>query len=228
MRGTVLSLVLVTAGFSAALPVFEDAPVAQACSCPDCDVVRDAEVIVGGRILSWQPSEIPSPFDGAPVYLPIELDLRVDRVFKGSAPGKVEMVDFASYGNGKDTGEYQAPDRITWSGAGGACGAFDEDPRGKYIVIGFTPRYPWQANRLQVLFLGDEPSGERYEWAMARLAPLGGPYPPAAGNSAADADAATDQASNDWMFLSAIGAGFLLITLVLVLIGPVRNARHPD
>lgn len=117
------------------------------------------------------------------------------------------------------------PTQIIWTGAGGACGAFDEDPRGKYIVIGFgdTPLHPWQSNRMRVLFLGDEPSGERYERAMARLAALGGPYPPAAGNSPVTPSESQDPI--DWMFVSAIGAGVLLLTLVVLLIGPRRDQK---
>lgn len=110
MRALILGFALAVAGLAAASPVLDEVRVASACSCPDCDAVRDAEVIVAGRIVSWQPSEIPSPFGGSPVYLPIELDLKVDRVFKGSAPGTVPMVDFASYGNLKDPGDSQAPD----------------------------------------------------------------------------------------------------------------------
>jgi hypothetical protein len=111
-----------------------------------------------------------------------------------------------------------------WAGAGGACGAFDDDPTGKYIVIGFSAGslHPWQASRPNVIYLGPEPAGEQYERALVRLAALGSPLPPSVGDSP-PAQQATS--SSDWFFLSAIGAGTLLITLVLLLVAPGREPR---
>ncbi len=52
----------------------------------------------------------------------------------------------------------------------------------------------------------------------ARNAP---PAPPALGNTNA---AATDE--DDWMFVAAIGAGVLLLTLVVLLVGPRRDRKR--
>ena len=53
------------------------------------------------------------------------------------------------------------------------------------------------------------------------LAPGVQPSPPAAGDSSPDQPAGGD----DWMFVSAIVAGSLLITLLLLLAGPKREPR---
>lgn len=45
------------------------------------------------------------------------------------------------------------------------------------------------------------------------------------GATVEDGGAQRDAASNDWMFVSAIAGGCLLITLVLLLCGPQREPR---
>ncbi len=209
MRATLLSAVLL-AGLFGARPLFEPMSVVQACSCPDCDAVRDSDVIVGGRIVGWKRSDIDSPL--RPAYTPIEVSLEIDRVFKGAAPDGLTVIDLASL--------FETGGSVIWSGAGGACGAFDEDPASKYIILGFNAAasYPWQASRPSVIYLGSELSGERYEQALDRLAVLGAPRPPSVGDSPPE----DEPPSADWMLLSTIGAGFLLLTLVLVLARP-RN-----
>jgi hypothetical protein len=212
MRALVAALALLGSAVFAAVPVFEATPAAQACSCPDCDAVRDSEVIVGGRIAQWResaPSE--SVFEA---FVAIEVPLHVDRVFKGAAPADLLMRDVASLQRGSH--------QPTWIGAAGACGAFDEDPSWKYIIIGFDSG-SWGTNRLRVLYFGAEPAGSQYAGVVQALtASLGPPHPPAAGDSAPNTQPSR---SNDWMFVSAIGAGSLLITLVLLLAGPKREPR---
>ena len=47
--------------------------------------------------------------------------------------------------------------------------------------------------------------------------------PPVVGDSHVASPRVEGPSGNDWMFLSAIGGGFLLITLVLLLGGPRRE-----
>jgi hypothetical protein len=50
---------------------------------------------------------------------------------------------------------------------------------------------------------------------------LGLPYPPSVGNSPVRAS----EPSSDWLWLSAIGAGLVLLTLALLPIGPRHDRR---
>lgn len=54
-----------------------------------------------------------------------------------------------------------------------------------------------------------------------RYPSLGAPYPPSVGNS----PVLGSEASQDWLGLSAIGGGLVLLTLVLLRAGPRRLER---
>ena len=218
MRVLFPALVLLAAALFAGSPAFEPIPVANACSCPDCDGIRDSDVILGGRITGWRLSEavrFPELTDARP----LDISLEVDRVFKGTAPRDLVLYDPTSLSIYERNGERM------WMGGSGGCQAFSSDPTGAYVVVGYNT-FGVNAMRLSgplVMFRGQEPEGELYVQLMARLGErLGPPYPPAAGDSP---PAAQPDASNDWMFVSAIGAGSLLITLVLLLAGPKREPR---
>ena len=139
--------------------------------------MTDAPVIVSGRVESWHESDIPALGS----FTTIIARVRVDRVFKGAAPDTLQVVDLASLSKSPPG----------WFGASGACGNFDEDPVGKYLIIGLEPYEAdgtlVRSNRIWLLYIGDEMEGEWYERAQARLAPLGPPSPPSAGNSAGSA-----------------------------------------
>lgn len=142
-----------------------------ACSCTDCDVVRDAPVIIGGRVTGWEPTGEEHPVPGSG-FVPIVFDVAVERVYKGAAERDIRVLDYASLSD-RPAG---------WFGASGACGKFDQDPAGQYVIMGVEPAQDapgyFVGSRLWVLFLADEPDGEWYERALARL----GPYAPAAGS----------------------------------------------
>ena len=169
-----LVAVLLSAGAGAA-GALQSPQVAHACSCADCDPVADAPVIVGGWIESW--SEHPAAQFVPPGFMAITTDLRVAQVFKGQIQSTVEVVDHASLS--------VAPPG--WFGGSGACGSFDEDPKGKYVILGLSTYEPdpslMASNRIWLFYIGDAPQGEAYERALERLAPLGPPAPPAVGNS---------------------------------------------
>lgn len=210
---------MVAAALAARPPVFELVPVAHACSCPDCDVVRDSDVIISGRVVGWRVSER-QPFPERQDAVPLDVEIAVDRVFKGWAPATLVLLDPGSLSMYENNG------RKLWMGGSGGCQAFSEDPAGAYVVLGYDVD---GQNSLQlwgppILFRGAAPEGERYEQLLGILHErLGSPYPPGVG----DSPPATEPrgTSNDWMFLSAIGGALLLITLVLLLCGPKREPR---
>jgi len=103
--------------------------------------------------------------------------LSIDRVFKGLVPAELTVLDFSSYSKNPDG----------WFGSSGACGTFDEDPRGRFMIVALTPtqNHPgsYTAGLPRLFYIGDGPEGEAYEQALERLSPLGPPSPPAAGNT---------------------------------------------
>lgn len=208
-------LVLVSAVLGAAA-LFSGAPtVAHACSCSDCDVLRDYDTIVGGRVVSWSlPEGVAAPGS----YSVVNLEFRTTQVFKGDAADSLVLVDTGSY--------FANGGVVSWSGpGGGACGTLDADPTGAYFVAGLRPMPDGRFSiaRFAVVFMGPEPEGEWYHRAIARLSVLGPPRPPAAGNSGpvGHADARIDPVLLGGLFA---GGGLLLI-FVVVLIGPRRDDR---
>ena len=155
---------------------------ALACSAgPDFDPVKDSEVIVEGRLLGYEIlpdapiAELPKSDGTQDPYVPIRVDMAVTRVFKGDvAGGVIAIVDPVSLGAPLSGSEGRR-----WIGSGGACGAFDEDPTGKYAIMGLSEQDDgtYRPNRLRWLFYGDGPSGEAYQRALTRLSVL----PPSAG-----------------------------------------------
>jgi hypothetical protein len=142
---------------------------AYACSVgPDFDPVAEADSIVGGRITAWErlPTEAGTPFT------PIRVSLAVDQQFKGAIGNTIQFTDRASL--------LSSASAETWAGSSGACGAFDSDPTGQYMVLGLetTPQGDYVASLMLVFFLGPEPAGERYDQALDWLAPLSPTAPP--------------------------------------------------
>jgi hypothetical protein len=218
MRAATAAVVLLASGLFAATPVFEDVPSASACSCPDCDGIRDSDVIVGGRITRWELSDR-EPYPERIDALPLDVHLEIDQVFKGSAPRDLLLFDPSSLSAHQVNGERR------WMGGSGGCQAFDSDPQGSYVVIGYDRDGPnsLYVSGPRVMFRGPEPTGERYSGLLDLLHErLGTPRPPSVGDSPPGDPAPP---TNDWMFLSAIGAGTLLITLLLLLGGPKREPR---
>jgi hypothetical protein len=103
----------------------------------------------------------------------VEVELRVDRVFKGDVPGTLEVIDTGSY----------FPRFGDWHGGAGACGSFDADPAGSYIIAGLVQADDgtYRMNRLRTFFLGRSPSGVYYEEARARLSGIAPPKTGSAG-----------------------------------------------
>lgn len=173
----VTAIIATSAGISS---VMIQPSVVSACSCPDCDPVRDASIIVGGRIGNWQRISIERPPETSSLA-PISFELTVEHVYKGSAPPSLTLIDLASLD------AYSSDENPTWAGGSGACGSFDWDPTGQYLIAVISPSShvpgAYGVSRIGTFYIGDAPEGEWYERALARLAPLGPPSPPNAGNS---------------------------------------------
>jgi hypothetical protein len=164
----VFAMLMLSAGTSMVVQV------ANACSCQDCDVVRDAPNIVGGWITGWREygsNQVPHGLKA------ITTAIEVTEVFKGASPSAIDVLDPASRSTSPDG----------WFGASGACGKFDQDPTGKYIILGID-RFEHDpalmaGSRIWLVYIGDAREGDAYVQALARLSVLGPPSPPAAGNT---------------------------------------------
>lgn len=130
---------------------------------PDCAAIMpNADLIVEGRILAWEPAP---DYERFGMFTPISVTVDVERVFKGEVLPGFAMIDATSLE--VRTGERQ----LRWYGGSGACGSFDEDPTGLYIIAALyrDDRGYYRMNRLANAFLGYEPGGEQYDYAVARL-----------------------------------------------------------
>lgn len=157
---------------------------ALACSAGfDFNPVRDSEVIVAGRLSGWTEVE-GSPEERTSGYAAVEVPMRIERVIKGAAPSQIVLFDHASLTKEFLTG---AGRPRSWVGSGGSCGAFNADPTGQYAVLGLRrlPDGRYAPNLLLVFYIGDAPSGERYEAALRRMSAYGPVSLPSTGIGAA-------------------------------------------
>ncbi len=173
-RGLVLALAL---SLAAAIGTAGTAPRAVlACSCGnECErIVHEADLIVEGRITGWERTG-PDPGPGA--WIPITVSMDVARVYRGAVPTPFRMTDLASLITFNVNG-----DHLSWGGAGGACGSFDEDPPGRYIIAALyrRPDGSFQMGRPATVFLADNPGGDYYDAVVQKLTANVGP--PAAGS----------------------------------------------
>lgn len=235
MRAFILALVIAGAGIAAASPAFDDVRVASACSCGDCNFVSDSAFVVRGTFVAWDyvrdsagnpvEREIEGsryPLPGAlPRERPIELEVAVTAVFKGSMPGRIVVSEslYDRYLRAEGSppfGDWE------WPEPAGVCFGLGSDPSGEDTLMILQPATEPGQYRLVV---GPMPYTPETARAFAERYPLlGGPYPPAAGNSPAMATGTGDD-PNDWVFVSAIGAGVVLFTLVALMVGPRRDRK---
>lgn len=125
----------------------------------DFNPVAESDLIVGGRITAWErlPAEASGPFT------PIRLTIAVDERFKGETTGTLQFVDYTSL---SETGA-----QPEWRGSSGACGVFDGDPTGQYLVLGLNiePDGGYRSNLMLLFFRGPEPAGDAYSQALSWL-----------------------------------------------------------
>jgi hypothetical protein len=161
MRGRRLFLAALS---SAVLLLFSATP-AYACSAgEDFNPVAESDIIVAGRVVDWQPLQQTTTGD----FIPIQVHMNVEQAFKGNVARQIDFEDGASLIKNPQ-GDFQ------WEGASGACGSFDVDPKGVYVIMGLerADDGTYRSNRLLIFFIGSEPKSDGYEQALARMAALG-------------------------------------------------------
>jgi hypothetical protein len=170
------------------------------------DILNDPDVIVGGRFTGWQAA--PGQDTTAQQYL-VDVRMSVERAYKGHVSGEIILVETLLFRRRMPDGSWG------WMGGSAACGAFDTDPTGQYGVFGLTVQGDgtYRASSLLRLFIGPEPSGEAYNRAVARLAPMA----PDVGNARLAAERGSGNDSAWWLLsLSAIAApAFAFVTVGL-------------
>ncbi|MCB9491049.1 MAG: hypothetical protein H6674_03165 [Dehalococcoidia bacterium] len=106
---------------------------AEACSGGPFDAIAEGDIAFAGEVVGLRVAE--DYWDGVNHFVPVWVDFRVDRYLKGSGPAVFSGFDPVSviFSDIEDTraGDF---DRAQFAGAGGACGALFEDPRGQYWV----------------------------------------------------------------------------------------------
>ena len=187
----VLAAALVAAAVIAA--GHASAPTAFACSADETwDPRAESDVIIGGQVLGYE--VLPEPSAG--IYQKVRLNIRIDHVWKGGVSGR-EIVDGASYVLREDR----------WLGSGGACGAFDDDPAGRYVVLGLYDSGQGQllTTSLRTFYIGDDPYNPASVVGFGRF-PLG--LPLAGGH---------DSPTFDWGVMpTAVALGVLALAVTLL------------
>ena len=180
------------------------------------DPIESSDIIVGGRITGWEETQTsesvyPRPTDDIevskgdePPFITVRVTMAVETFFKGNGPPSLSIVDSGSL----------LKDIHEWAGGSGFCGSFDDDPAGRYAIIGLTRNDDgeWQANRLRMFFLGEQPQGAAYESALTRLVALGVEELPMTGVGPAST---LSQPLNSSVLMSSIGLGIALSALGL-------------
>ncbi len=124
--------------------------------------VRDyTQLLVLGRARSVAlGARTPSGFVEATVTLD------VIRVFRGTAASPVRFVDHGSVTGetNPNTGKHE------FAGGSGSCGTIDDDPVGKYVLIGLARGEDarWHASRIFGAVYTDEPDYAVYRWVLER------------------------------------------------------------
>jgi hypothetical protein len=152
----VILLALLGAQLRTAVPAY-------ACSAGlDFNPAAEADVIVGGRMTGWErlASDARSPF------IAVQVTMEVDQHWKGTTATTIVFIDrtsLVSSGAG-----------ATWAGSSGACGLFDSEPTGQYLVVGFDRMADgaYESHLMFQFFRGSAPAGDAYRQAINRLTAL--------------------------------------------------------
>jgi hypothetical protein len=145
---TVASLAVIALAALAASAAPADAAPLRCSAGGDWNPVEASDVIVGGRITSW---ERRADIGDRGAVGAVQLHMEIAHVWKGAVRPGEAIVDPASY--------LLAPGPDVWAGASGACGALDHDPTGMYAVFGLTRSQDGylRTNRLTTFWLQPEP-----------------------------------------------------------------------
>lgn len=164
---------------------------AVACSAgPDFDLVKDSDLIVGGRFAGWELDDQsggftqvyePKQSEGLVLaYAGIRARMLVDRVFKGFAASEIVVT------SANTLEVYDHEPKYVWIGSSGACGAFDSDPTGRYAIMGLwaSDDGTYSAFTGSWFYSGDNPPPDfedRGNRTLSRLKPMLPGYLPGTG-----------------------------------------------
>jgi hypothetical protein len=134
---------------------------AAACSAGPFEVRDYTQLLVLGRARSIELGAL-----NASGFVEATVTLDVIHVYRGSAPSPLRYVDGRSVSALKNpsTGKHD------FAGGSGACGTIDDDPVGRFVLIGLARGEDsrWQANRLWGAVYADEPDYAMYRWIFER------------------------------------------------------------
>jgi len=233
VRRTTFAVLTVLFGAMLAGLALEPPRVAQACSAgPDDNPAAGSDLIVAGYVTEVQ---ILGRTD-LMMFLDLELTFEVDRYVRGSGPSTLQLFDSRSGVPPRELVPTSAAfaeldvslldvDDLGYDGGSGACGALDEDPRGRYWVVGLSP-HPETGNLTMygpsTCAVGSGPQDPRVLDGIARartlLAQAGLPTPASTGNLGL-ASRGSD-ASSSLLLVAA-----LLVTVLLLAGGRRASAR---
>lgn len=130
---------------------------AAACSVGPFEVRDYTQLLVLGHARSV---ELGAPTPAG--FLEATVTLDVIRVFRGTAASPVRFVDHGSASDLRNprTGKHE------FAGGSGSCGTIDEDPVGKFVLIGLAwgEDSRWHANRIFGAVYTDQPDYTMYRW----------------------------------------------------------------
>lgn len=134
---------------------------AAACSAGPFEVRDYTQLLVLGRARSIELGDLE-----ASGFVEATVTLDVIHVYRGSAPSPLRYVDSGSVSALKDpsTGKHE------FAGGSGACGTIDDDPVGKFVLIGLARGEDsrWHASRLFGAVYTGEPEYAMYRGLLER------------------------------------------------------------
>jgi hypothetical protein len=135
---------------------------AAACSAGPFEVRDYTQLLVLGRARSIELGDLK-----ASGFVEATVTLDVIHVYRGNALSPLRYVDSGSVA---ETLRNPVTGKQEFHGAGGSCGTIDDDPIGKYVLIGLARGEDsrWHASRLFGAVYTDEPDYSMYRWIFER------------------------------------------------------------
>jgi len=154
--------------------LWESVTPAHACiSDPDFDPISASDVIVAGRFTGWEPApDIQIPEESREYVspaVPVRVHMAVDQTWRRDLPPQIDVVDVRAVDIDPRNGEYSWRYSVwEWPYLAGST----EPPTGKYVIMGLEDADDGTLREVWTFFAGDEPSGERWDGAIAKMSSL--------------------------------------------------------
>ena len=134
---------------------------AAACSAGPFEVRDYTQLLVLGRARSIELGALKTTG-----FVEATVTLDVIHVYRGNAASPLRFVDHGSVSavRNPSTGKHD------FAGGSGACGTIDDDPVGRYVLIGLErgEDLRWHASRLFGAVYSDQPDYAMYRWVFER------------------------------------------------------------